>query len=345
MAIQANLTDEDFRAYRHWFAIPVPSSQLKFGELNSIKIANADERAGVSIYGDYLLQSANSGNKADGVQCMPSVTALSWNHAVESCEYSDPVEFRFPDLIDLQGHASEAVRLADGKEVSDLSSSPGHQWGRYRIRVLVRPLSAKEKAVARSSVAVGASPNVISKLDRSSTSDSVKRHGTSSIMSVVQETRTDSLTTPSVAGGVDDCSSINLTQASQEHLSDGGNPATFYLTPGSMDVSKAVAGHNLVRFSCDLRTEKHQGVAFINVIFTNGSGNTWVSTSQPDCIPVNKEWKNFCFQDVLPPEICTAGKVSAQVIVTPFTHDLLFARQRKAMKRKVFTRHARLEFS
>ncbi len=360
MAIQSRLTDKDFRAYRHWFAVTVPSSQLRFGEINSIKVANADRRAGVSIYGDYL-SSANSDQKSDGVQHLPSITALSWNHAVESCEYAEPVEFRFPEMIDLQGQAVDAARInPDGKENQDLSSASGHQWGRYRVRVLVRPLSAKEREAKDSSLSSANNQNLTAAKQMESSGGNNETAGARASAEKSSPTgtpgthervgqselRAEPLIVPAQIASVQpESSSILLPQNSREQMSDGGNPATFYLTPGSLDVTKQVSGHNLVRFVCELKTEKKPGVSYVNIIFTNSGGTSWTSSWLPDCIPVTSEWKSFAFQDILPPEISKSPKVSVQIVLTPFTHDLLFNGQRKAMKRKVFARNAKLEFS
>ncbi|MDZ4838110.1 MAG: hypothetical protein SGJ27_30375 [Candidatus Melainabacteria bacterium] len=307
LTMQANSMDMDFRTLRHWYAVPFSTKLLQQGKQNTIAVRNKRKTHPVTIYGDYTPTTSNS---TDGTQVLPSVNSLSWNYAVEGSDYRSPMEPRLLESIQLNGKTTESslvspIRSHD--EYKDLSPAFGTQWGRYRLRLLLQPRSAKQLAKQAQLTT-----------PQSSSTDST----TSDVVQTIFEQKPD-----------------------QEQTVHGGNPVTFYLASQTIPISEELVAKHPFKFTCELKTEKRPVNAFINLVFKTGIGDVWIPEWQPECIPVNSEgWKKLTIIDAFPKRLLEHNGVTVQPIVTPFGKDLLFTQHKKAGKQAVLIRNAKLEF-
>lgn len=121
----------DSRAFRQWWAIPVPVNTLKQQEPNELLLTAGSD---VTLFGDW--------ERLDGVEYLPSLWRFSHTKGYCSIEGGDP---RIMERDTTEGNAQSG--FFDGKTwaSSDLSSEWGTQSGNYRIRLLVSTLPAARK--------------------------------------------------------------------------------------------------------------------------------------------------------------------------------------------------------
>ncbi len=296
LAIQAGCMDMDYRSTRHWYAVPFPTNLITRGKDNEIELRNRDSDSPVLLYGDI---SEPGHGSTDGVQTLPSINSMSWNYAVEGCDFRLPMEPRpFEDIRILGRTKTSKLHDPDGthRAVDDLSPTPGVQSGRYRIRLLMKQVAPKKRSIPQP--------------------DS-NNHSTG-------------LTTI-------------FKQTVGEHTANGGNPITFYLTDKPVVVPEDLLRHHPIRFTCDLKAEKHPANAHLNIVFKTGIGDVWTPAWQPEIIPVDNNWKHISIVDSFPKLLLEHNGVSVQPILTPFNGDLLFSNKKKAAKQKVVIKNATLE--
>ncbi|MBX9668492.1 MAG: hypothetical protein K2X93_12780 [Candidatus Obscuribacterales bacterium] len=297
LAIQAGCMDTDYRSTRHWFAVPFPTNLIADGKNNTIELRNRDTNNPVSLYGDISNQSQG---QADGATTLPSINSMSWNYAVEGCDFRQPMEPRPFEQIQVLGKTI-ASKLHDQdamhRDSKDLSPSPGKQTGRYRIRVLLKNRTKAKQQTA-------ASP----------------------------ATQNQSRSATEI-----------FKQSPGEHTANGGNPVTFYLADKPVAVPEELLRSHPIRFTCDLKAEKHSANANLNIVFKTGIGDVWTPSWQPECIPLENKWKHITIIDSFPKLLLEHNGVNVQPIVTPFNGDLLFSNQKKAARQKVVIKNAKLE--
>lgn len=305
LAVQSKVMDMDYRALRHWYLVPFPSSLLKLGGNNVVEVQNASPgTATITVYGDYCIPSTTTG---DGVQTLPSINSMSWNYAVEGNDYRVPIEQRLLEKIDIKGKTVSSTLHSSRISSTDLSPSPGRQWGKFRIRLLLKPLT--ETQIAKHAMTAKATSE------------------TASLPASPHE------------------STILAQEPNQVRTVHGGDPTTFYLTPTDVSVSEDLLGRHPIKFTCELKTEKRKANAFANLVFKTGNGDIWTPTWQPDSIPVDsKTWKKITIIDYFPANLLQHGGITTRPVITPFCDDLVFQQNKKASKQSVQIRNAKLEF-
>ncbi len=373
LKMQANSMNMDFRALRHWFAVPFPTRLLRPGAQNTITISNASQTHPVTIYGDY---TTTTRELIDGVQILPSINSLSWNYAVEGSDYRSPMEARLLESIQINGKTTESSLVSKShsdEAYKDLSPSFGTQWGRYRVRLLVQPRTAAQ--LAKNS-------NSNSATEGSSTDDNKNANANSNAIANISDAN-DSVngnTNTNANGGASANTNANpnvLAKASSalnqsndnpigrledrtkdnsvleivfaqkpgvEHEIHGGNPNTFNLSDKPIPIKEALLRNHPIRFTCELKTAKHPVNAFVNLVFKTGIGDVWTPEWQPECVPADSSgWKKLTIIDSFPKLLLEHNGVSVQPIVTPFGKDLLFTQRKKAGRQAVLIRNAKLE--
>ncbi len=328
LTMQANSMNMDYRSLRHWYAVPFSTDLLRKEEQNTIAVRNKSKTHPVTIYGDYTHTTSEPN---DGVQVLPSINSLSWNYAVEGSDYHSPMEPRLTESIPINGKTTEsslASKIRSYEAFKDLSPSLGTQWGRYRLRLLLHPLTAKQSQISKQAIS---SPVVATPT------------GNNAGAANTTETTTENtdVTVPTDTKIVE---TIFAQEPGNESTVHGGNPATFYLTAKPLPVSEALVKNHPIKFTCELKSEKRPVNAFINLVFKTGIGDVWTPAWQPECIPVDSErWKKITIIDSFPKKLLEHNGVFVQPIITPFGKDLLFTQKKKAGKQVVIIRNAKLE--
>jgi 4-amino-4-deoxy-L-arabinose transferase-like glycosyltransferase len=130
LGIQGQAMGRDLRSFRQWWAYAVPTSYLKFGQINKIVISSdtPDLTTPVKIFGDYTKLSDKT---TDGKAMLPSLDTLSWTKGFASFDHRDP---RVYNQVNLAGKTISSVWYDGFKwQRDDLSPVWGKQFGRYRI--------------------------------------------------------------------------------------------------------------------------------------------------------------------------------------------------------------------
>lgn len=369
LTMQANSMNMDYRSLRHWYAVPFSTDLLRKEDQNTIAVRNKSKTHPVTIYGDFTHATSEPN---DGVQVLPSINSLSWNYAVEGSDYHSPMEPRLTESIPINGKTTEsslASKIRSYEAFKDLSPSLGTQWGRYRLRLLLHPLSAKQsqiskKAIASQTKAVVATPdgnvadttsasnatnktdasNATSNTDASGATATTKTNASNAASNTDATSATTKTDTPNAMDNTDILETIFAQEPGKESTVHGGNPATFYLTAKPLPVSEALVKNHPIKFTCELKSEKHPVNAFVNLVFKTGIGDVWTPSWQPECIPVDGErWKKITIIDAFPKKLLEHNGVFVQPIITPFGKDLLFTQKKKAGKQVVLIRNAKLE--
>jgi hypothetical protein len=304
LAVQAKVMDLDYRTFRTWYIVPFSTSLLRPGQDNVIRLRNNAADTTITLYGDYV-PTAKGEN--DGSQILPSINSTSWNYAVEGADFRVPVEQRPLENIFVHGKTTASSFQQEGgrAEGNDLSpSSSGNQWGSYRVRLMLQPLSKNQ--IARAAAA-----------------------------SQVSSTQQNNLDSNVV---------VFAQKDGEVCTAHGGDPSTFYLTKDPVVVSEDLLARHPIKFTCELKTEKRPVTAFANLIFKTGNGDVWTPTWQPGSIPVDaKAWRRITVIDWFPKKLLQHGGITTQPVLTPFGDDLLFNNQKKASKQSVQFRNAKLE--
>lgn len=326
LIMQANSMNMDYRALRHWYAVPFSTDLLRVGEQNTLAVRNKSKTHPLTIYGDY---SPTTKGADDGVQVLPSINSQSWNYAVEGSDYHSPMEPRLLDPVALNGKTTESSlisKIRSRETYRDLSPSFGTQWGRYRLRLLLQPRTAQQ-------LAKQTTPDTSLPSEKLSESRQSERQ----ISATTREG--DKVIDPN-----SQIATIFAQKANQELVVHGGNPQTFCLSNQPIPVSEALVAKHPFKFTCELKTEKRPVNAFVNLVFKTGIGDVWTPEWQPECIPVdNDRWKKLTIIDSFPKKLLEHNGLSVQPIITPFGKDLLFTQRRKAGKQVVLVRNAKLE--
>lgn len=121
----------------------------------------------------------------------------------------------------------------------------------------------------------------------------------------------------------------------------GADPTTYAL--GSVE---SLDGAGRFRFTATVQSPKTPTNAYAAVTFSgtvNGKRKTWTSPWQPTSLAVGRAESRWCIQDAIPADIAGAPDASAQVLISPFTADLLFLNKKQALKRSLFVKEAHLE--
>lgn len=129
LAKQSTNMGIDIKSLRQWWAIPFPTTLLKFGAPNEIMITNgaASDLGPLRIYGDYSFS-----NFAQAMT-IPSLDSLSWEKGFATFDHGD---VRVYERARIFGRDSDC-RFFDGKSWQDKDLSPiaGRQFGQFRIRL------------------------------------------------------------------------------------------------------------------------------------------------------------------------------------------------------------------
>lgn len=134
LAQEGSAMGRDPRSFRQWWAFPVPSELLKFGDNNRIQVAitSDDVPIGHRLFGDYERPHQDDSGEST---TMPSFNTVSFTKGFATYGTGEPRIYANQRLSGRTMRASLAV----GKDTttSDLSLEHGRQIGSYRIRVAV----------------------------------------------------------------------------------------------------------------------------------------------------------------------------------------------------------------
>jgi hypothetical protein len=327
LKMQANSMNIDFRALRHWYAVPFPTTLLRPGAQNTITISNSSKTHPVTIYGDY---ATTTRELIDGEQILPSINSLSWNYAVEGSDYRSPMEPRLLESIQINGKTTESSLVSKSHSddaYKDLSQSFGTQWGRYRVRLLVQPRTAAQlaknsnsnatddlsnnnnnndtsgntiananlNANSNGNVSTNANPDAIANGNASGNANgnansNINASANPSPNASSALNRSDDNSADTVENKTKDDSVLEIVFAQKpgvEHEIHGGNPNTFNLSDKPIPVNEVLLRNHPIRFTCELKTAKRPVNAFINLVFKTGIGDVWTPEWQPECVPAD----------------------------------------------------------
>lgn len=126
LSIQGQAMGRDLKLFRQWWAFPIDTKYLKFGEANQIIIRSnsSDVLFPPRIYGDY----PSSGKDV----MLPSLNSFSWTKGFATFERGDP---RIYEPVQLAGQAKALGLSSNRGNLSDLSDDMGRQYGTYRIHL------------------------------------------------------------------------------------------------------------------------------------------------------------------------------------------------------------------
>lgn len=340
-ALQAQAMTMDPRAFRHWWAFPLPVAYLDSNGVNAISIrpiVRDGKITPVKVFGNYLDAGSSfglsGGTSAKSVQengvktSMPSINKFSWVKGFVTIDRRDPrpyevlnvrgvtrnCEFRDKnDGAKTDGNASSQSAISR----SDLSGRLGRQFGAYRVRLYVPPHTA-----------AGASPS--SSFDRTTPS------------SLAYATSASSPTTPAEP-------QQTVFERKEQSLVTGGDPSTMNLTGSPVSLSHSPDLNCAYSFSCELQPTKQKTIGGISITFNGkdeqGREVKWTSPWTPAALRLDSsDWQTYSFTEKIPEEVATARDITVSVLCSPFAADRLFLHRKNALRDSVKVRNVSLRF-
>lgn len=345
-ALQAQAMTMDPRAFRHWWAFPLPVAYLDSNRVNVVSIrpiVRDGKITPVKVFGNYPDVGSSSGLSggtiASTVQescvktSMPSINKFSWVKGFVTIDRRDPRPYEvltvrgvtrnceFRDKTDgakTDGNASSR----NPSSRSDLSARLGRQFGAYRVRLYMPPHTA-----AGASPSSSFDPNTPRSLADATTASSPTAPPSSPVepQQTVFERKEESL----VTGG--DPSTMNLT----------GSPVSLSLRPGLLNCAYS--------FSCELQPTKQKTIGGVSITFKGkderGHEVKWTSPWTPAAMRLESgDWQTYSFTEMVPEEVATARDITVSVLCSPFAADRLFLHRKNALRDSVKVRNVSLRF-
>jgi hypothetical protein len=218
--------------------------------------------------------------------------------------------------------SSQSLPISSKNETHDLSQSPGIQFGRYRIRLLV----PRSQNVGPTPGTAGSPPaHVLSVRENSDSASS-----SLSVLSKLTE------------------SPINLLGEEPSQLVDGQNPASFAPPVATVNLPSNLPAGTRFTFSCQLRSITCKRPYFVSLNFSGqdaaGNPKSWSSKWQPIAISPSRAFRTTSFTDTIPSDILALKNLQIHPLFSPFQPDFLFLKRAQALKSRIEIRSANLSF-